>query len=426
MKKIISIFLSLIIISSLVLAINFSTETAFSPVKKTFSANPIKLTDELGNTWDENILNSDDDIYAEVQDQCDMISDWAEYEFPDLEIPENMKIESVYLKVKKFETNTDVNNFPDDRRTLYCFNGNEYIPIEDYELTETEELYISPNLRTCFSNPELTKNIKIRFNYDPFPDCVDTQYHDWAEIIVETGIVKTIDLWEHPNDLPQPVDFTTDLYFTNNTFGIGAGNDGWDWQEDTYGGELAMAQMNVDPNMNGNTGDSTIPEDNRIELRLGGGAPGASRNPNDSAYIGPMTSGAYGVQFEVTEQDFQFLQNNRQAIITFRWVADADANWGNELDAGDEAWIKARFGNTEQMHYLGSDLDSGDNDADAFNEVWWADNPEDSFGLFEENVTDYITSPGTYYLDLGGALADWDTQQEGFGAYFDDIDLYFR
>ncbi|RME15160.1 MAG: hypothetical protein D6797_07255, partial [Bdellovibrio sp.] len=91
-----------------------------------------------------------------------------------------------------------------------------------------------------------------------------------------------------------------------------------------------------------------------------------------------------------------------------------------------EAWVKARLTTPSQVVWLGSDLDSGDNDADPYNEVWWADNPYDDSGRETYFLTPYITQTGTYYLDFGAFIGDWDKREEGFGAYFDNIKLVVR
>ncbi|RMF54886.1 hypothetical protein D6745_03940, partial [Candidatus Woesearchaeota archaeon] len=91
-----------------------------------------------------------------------------------------------------------------------------------------------------------------------------------------------------------------------------------------------------------------------------------------------------------------------------------------------EAWVKARLTTPSQVVWLGSDLDSGDNDADPYNEIYFMNNPSDDSGYEVFNVTSYITQVGAYYLDFGAFIGDWDKREEGFGAYFDNIKLVIR
>ncbi|MEK6820921.1 MAG: hypothetical protein AABY11_00795, partial [archaeon] len=117
------------------------------------------------------------------------------------------------------------------------------------------------------------------------------------------------------------------------------------------------------------------------------------------------------------------LSSGSQLLLSFTYTIDADAGWLNNLDAGEEAWVKARFGNASLMTYLGEDLDAGDNDADATHELWWSDAPIDDYGFYLEDVSPLVTGAGTYYLDIGGALSDWDSRREGLGIYLDNITL---
>ena len=75
------------------------------------------------------------------------------------------------------------------------------------------------------------------------------------------------------------------------------------------------------------------------------------------------------------------------------------------------------------MTYLGSNLDLGDDDADATPEIWWKDSPSDDSNYWVQNIAPLITGAGTYYLELGGALSDWDSSNEGVGIYFDNLNL---
>ena len=95
------------------------------------------------------------------------------------------------------------------------------------------------------------------------------QYIDWVQIQVNISTAYYPDLWELEIDDPQPLDFSSGLNTTANTFDRLAGNDGWDWEEDPYGGAESAAMLNIDPDMDGSTTDSTVAADDRLEIRLG-------------------------------------------------------------------------------------------------------------------------------------------------------------
>lgn len=352
--------------------------------------------------------------------------DFVEFDFPNLGISSGYGIESVILTIRHYERLQSGWFDADDRHQIECFNGVAWIAVEPYNWTpETDETwiyYISPDLSGCISSASVANDIHIRITYDPADDTGAIQYIDWVQVEVNISTALYPDLWELIVDDPQPLDFSSGLNTTNNTFGRAAGDDGWDWKEDVYGGGESGAMFNVDPDMDGNTSDSTIAANNRLEIRIGDGAPGAPKNSDDDTYNGPASSAAYGVEFNITSEQYSAIIAGGTAQLSFDWYVDEDAGWGNGLDAGDEAWIKARFITPSTTYWLGSALDTGDNDADAFNEVWFMDNPEDALGHESFDVSSYITSEGTYYFDLGIAVGDWDNN-EGFGGYFDNIML---
>ncbi|MFH1544479.1 MAG: hypothetical protein ABIE23_00085, partial [archaeon] len=149
-----------------------------------------------------------------------------------------------------------------------------------------------------------------------------------------------VDLWEIQNDRPQPLDFTTDINSAGNSFGVDAGNDGWDWARDVYGSGVnnQCVRFNADPNYDNSIADSTVGADNVIIVAIGDW--GCENS-------GTIASGAYGVQFEVTAEHYAVISGGGTATLAFSWVMD-----DHGLDGGEEAWIKARFGNAGGMNYL--------------------------------------------------------------------------
>ncbi len=75
------------------------------------------------------------------------------------------------------------------------------------------------------------------------------------------------------------------------------------------------------------------------------------------------------------------------------------------------------------MHYLGSNNGgSGDDDTP---EIIYDKNPNDHSGSESIDVSSYITGPGSYYLELGGKVADWENN-EWLETEFDNINLVFE
>jgi hypothetical protein len=238
------------------------------------------------------------------------------------------------------------------------------------------------------------------------------------------SIGQTVDLWEVQSDLPQPLDFRTDVNSVANTFGAAAGNDGWDWATGPYGGTFSEAvQFNADPNGDGIISDSNVPLNEQLQIRIGGGAPSAGALPDDNAFVGPAASGAYGIQVDINSTMWSRIQGGEQLLLSFAYSIDADAGWGNGVDAGEEVWIKARFGNSGGMTFLGSAQDTSDDDGDASPEIWFSDTPTDTTQFFMQDIASLVSGSGSYYLEFGGALSDWDLSNEGVGIYIDNINL---
>ncbi|MCK4550506.1 MAG: hypothetical protein KAT91_00985, partial [Candidatus Aenigmarchaeota archaeon] len=206
-----------------------------------------------------------------------------------------------------------------------------------------------------------------------------------------------IDLWEVSQDAPQPVDFTNGLNSTANTFGPSGSNDGWDWAGSVYGLSSTCVVFN----------NNDVLNDDLIRITIG----------DNSCENDGQASGAYGVSFYVSELVYDAISNGGEANLSFDWsVTDFD------LDSGDVLWIKSRIGSTTQMYYLGSNLDTGDPFADGNKEVYFASDPVSISNSSSFNVTQYVTSAGWYYLDIGLKIGDWDNGEYA-SVDFDNITL---
>lgn len=381
----------------------------------------ILLIDDKGQTW-SNEVKTDDASYAVSTDNADVDPDWVEFRFTNSGLTAGNHITEVRVLTKHFESSQF--GLDSNKTRFQCCVDATCTDFGPYTPSFTELFYQSPDLSSCITDWNLANNARVRMTYEP-NGSGDTISIDYGRIDINFNQVgSVINLWEVQADLPQPVDFQTDVNSTANTFGPGAGNDGWDWNKLSFGGTLdSSVQFNTDPNDDGSIADSNVGVADRILIKLGGGLPGSTIDPDDSLATGPLTSGAYGVQFDINASHWSSIQGGAQLLFSFTYFVDADAGWGNTLDAGEEGWVKARFGRVGNMTYLGSNLDNGDNDADASNEIWWEDTPVDASGFFNENVASLVTGPGTYYIEIGAGLSDWDGVREGMTAAFDNVNL---
>ncbi len=378
------------------------------------------LIDDQNNSWSTEV-QTDDALYASSPDDSSVDPDWVEFRFTNLGLsPANIITEVLFL-AKHFESSHL--GLTGSKNRVQCWDGASWMDVNAYTPAFTETYFQSGNLVSCISDWNAANNARFRMTYEP-NGVGDTISIDYGRVDVNYSQVGSlIDLWELQTDLPQPVDFRTDINATSNTFGPLQGNDGWDWNADVYGGTLSAATyFNADPNADGSVSDSVINTSKRLEIKLGGGVSGAPSDPDDNSTIGMAASGSYGVQFDINASQWSLIQSGSQLLFTFTYTIDADAGWGNSLDAGEEAWVKVRFGNDTLMNYLGSDLDQN-TDEDATNEIWWSYQPTDESSFFYEDVSSYVSGAGTYYLDIGGGLSDWDNTKEGLGIYIDNINL---
>jgi len=274
---------------------------------------------------------------------------------------------------------------------------------QEISLTSNADLAAS----TSYTQNEIRFSANVNNDYEKFQ--LKFTFTDGSSYTTDLWPNRyRIDLWELASNLPQPLDFSTDINSSANTFGLGSGNDGWDWENDVYLDGDDYYWFNADPNDDNSTADSEVNGHNNIRIYLGdytGAQPNSGTNAN----------GAYGVQFEVSQNQVNAISGGATATLTFYWYMDDSG-----IDNGEAVWIKAAIGNSSGMNYLGSSLDSG---LDATNEIEYDSNPNDHGATENIDVTSYITSAGTYYLEFGGRLASWNSNGEDVRLRFDNIDL---
>ncbi len=222
---------------------------------------------------------------------------------------------------------------------------------------------------------------------------------------------QTVDLWELPTDSPQPLDYTSGLNTSANTFGAGAASDGWDWEWNVY--DTGSSCVYFNDNLYVSAANPTtaavsggVNTDNLLSIDIGDtyGCAGDGHG-----------SGAYAVLVTITADQYSLISNGASANISFDWTFT-----DNSLDTGDSVWVKARFGNTTAMNWLGTNVGGTNDDANA--EIMFQNNPASTSGSFEEDVSSYIGASGNYYIELGARLRDWDNN-EGGDVTFDNVDF---
>ncbi|MBT4351436.1 VWA domain-containing protein [archaeon] len=222
------------------------------------------------------------------------------------------------------------------------------------------------------------------------------------------GQIYYLDLWEHISDTSgAPNDFSSGtLNYTANTFGISAGDDGWDWDSEDntgifgYDDDMDYNEVVLD------NGDYWIEIDN---------IQGGSNTCSDYD-----CSGAYGIEIIVTSTHYNAIQNGGTAIISFNYEWDDSS--GNPFGSSDEVWIKSYWQSpTTGIHYLGSEQSSVGGDTTL--EVDYGSQPDNDFsGTHTQDITSWIENAGSYYLVLGGKIYAGDSGEHG-EFRFDDIQI---
>ena len=221
------------------------------------------------------------------------------------------------------------------------------------------------------------------------------------------GNITYVDLWDD-NLTTIPVSFETGYNSTGNTFGWNNGDDGWDYDLQDDSGPYGYDD-NIDYNL-------VVNEMLEFDTRTGA----LGRNLCDDHDC----SGAYGVQVNITQEQYDILFNNGMAKVSFKY--EWDDNDADPFEPTDEVWIKGRWTSpTTGVHYLGTEQSSEGGDATP--EIDYRSDPDIDIPLTDtiHDVTSWIEGPGIYYLDIGGKLSA-NSQHEWGYFRFDDILLEIR
>jgi len=221
------------------------------------------------------------------------------------------------------------------------------------------------------------------------------------------------DISEVSADEPQPIEFTSGLLTTGNTFGLGGQEDGWDWANNTYGGAEATDHIHNHYTAN------NVANAGQLKISLGG-VPTSKGGTNDGG--GSMISAAYGVGFNITDEMYRDISRGAVVRISIEYTV-----WSFGHETNEEYWVKARITGPSGTTYLGQNLDNGDR-GDLDDEIDYRnghDGGDHTYGpfTFKKDIDDIFTSSGMYYLDLGGKSGPWTAQGEHYEYSFDNIML---
>ncbi len=215
------------------------------------------------------------------------------------------------------------------------------------------------------------------------------------------------------------IDFNAGLKTTGNTPGLSGADDGWDIWNGVYGYDTSnTAGSSVRYNGADAMNSDQVDADNEVTIAIGGGLGGGMTTG------AKPDSGAYGVEFTVTNAMVSAINSGGAAVLSFDWLFE---NYG--LDQDDTVWIKAFLRNDTDDHDFGWDLDqyAGDNNnKDETNEIYWASAPEDAGDVFIQKCSEPFSKPGSYYIDFGAKVRNywWENSAWEDGLFhFDNIYL---
>ncbi|RME15154.1 MAG: hypothetical protein D6797_07225, partial [Bdellovibrio sp.] len=194
-----------------------------------YSGVPASCWEEDSNpTWDVEVQFYNDGSYATGVDESHQMPDWIECNFPDLGIPEGREIDEVgVLFVHRDDFGEG--DFPGDapeRHELRCYDGFAWQSISTYPTIESVWTnYTNNTLASCINSVALANDASIRITYDPASTPTGSIDLDYVKLTVNVIPGYYPELCERVEDAPQPVDFSSGLNTSGNTFGLGMGDD---------------------------------------------------------------------------------------------------------------------------------------------------------------------------------------------------------
>jgi hypothetical protein len=239
---------------------------------------------------------------------------------------------------------------------------------------------------------------------------------DYANLYYGSTLIKTPylpDLWENIEEQTTPqIEFDSGLKTTGNTEGISGNDDGWDVCNGVYG-HTGTAGSSVEYNGANTPNPTAVANDDKLLVGIGAHF-GNSAKPD---------SGAYGVEFSITNEMVTAIEAGGNAVLSFDWHFE-----NLELENDETVWMKTFIRDSNNDFDLGWNLDADASSAnkDQTNEIFWSDTPDDMHDVFITECSDCFSSQGDYYLDFGGKVRAWtssSTNHEDGIFHFDNIYL---
>ncbi|WP_455393187.1 hypothetical protein [[Eubacterium] cellulosolvens] len=222
------------------------------------------------------------------------------------------------------------------------------------------------------------------------------------------------DLWENDLEKATPqIEFDSGFKTTGNTPGLDGEDDGWDIWNGVYGYSGGNPGSSVEYNGANSPNPTQVAIDDKLLIGIG------AHFGNDAE----PDSGAYGVEFLVTQDMPAAIQLGGEAVISYDWYFE-----NLELENDETIWMKTYLRAPTSDFDLGWDLDSqaSSNNKDQSQEIYWSDSPADMHDVFVQQCSECFTNSGSYYLDIGGKIRSWTsnpTNIEDGIFHFDNIQL---
>lgn len=203
------------------------------------------------------------------------------------------------------------------------------------------------------------------------------------------------------DELTNVVEFSNSYVSSGNTYGIGGASDGWD-----YGGAYNFDSNDV------NYMGVVVPGTLTFDF---GKLPWVQNYCNNRD-----CSGGWGINIDINNTLYDIIAANGSATLSF------DYSWrgrtSNPFESDDELWIKGRFVSPNSgSHDLGTEQSSSGGDSTP--EIDRVNNPDtDIDDSYQIEISPWIESTGTYYLELGAKLLASATDEYG-NVSFDNIEL---
>ncbi len=275
------------------------------------------------------------------------------------------------------------------------------------------------------------------------------------EAVITYGYYKNImiypNIWDDDPTTPGVIRFNKGVNNTENdtnTWGRLNGDDGWDWIDGitdtadrvyghhvttpTHGTTIDLADCYGPWEPDGPDGDN-ITRGNRSALQVIAGRTRETSNPYGPSGSGdPMTSAAWGVEFNITPEMMDYLSNNCTIKVAFdyeSWDNEKVFNSGTTAGTEELCTVRSRLWNSSGKYYLGDVIKN--NKRYIFYHYQEYGTPEWNTvsGTFEYDIREFIDGAGTYYWDFGCSFGYSDINQnnndpdEGILTYFDDVSM---